>query len=221
MRERPHAATGYTYVEILLAVVIIAVLASLLLPHAIVNLGEDKVFANTKTMMAELESAYALYAQDNLPGTNTTPADFIANLNYLRIISDSSASIQVADATTQCHSNNTYGDCVSACDANAPCLLMHNKALLQYDPNATFNDGNALSDPPHNMHALRFLYDPDGSMEAQSATAIYLYIGGRTTTEQWSGITTYDTDLPKDAVAGSDGNTFVDDPEYLRQLSDG
>lgn len=217
-----RAASGYTFVEVITALVLTVLLASLMLPGAINHVGERKLLSMAEHAMTEINLAYAMYAKDNVPDNATNAANFIYNTNYIRTITDSSHWIQVEDATANCDSTNSFGECTSLCTALKPCLVLQDGGLLQFDPAASFNGATPMNIPAQNYYAIKFLYDPDGRVITQTATSIYLFYGGRISTEMWSqDITTNDTVLPDDAVAGSDGNAYINDPEYLRDLSDG
>ncbi len=214
-------AKGLTLAEVIIALVLLAVLATILLPPQLINTGEAKLLNQAKEVASELSLAYISLA--NLADTTdaTTTADVIARANYVRIVNNGSQSIQVrfrvADGQPDQGCDSTSGVlCISTCTATKPCLVMQNGGLLQYDADANFNAITfpAPPPPPYNRYALRFLFDPDGSTPIQTASVFYLFFGGRVSTEQnidRTLVTDTDNVTPRYTSTG----VAIRDPEYI------
>ena len=214
-------AAGLTLAEVIIALILLAVLASILMPPQLINTGEAKLLNQTKETGAELSLAYTSFASLQDPTYATTTANVTGRANYIRIVTDSSQNIQVrfrvADGAPDQGCDSTSGTlCTSQCTAVKPCLVMQNGGLVQYDADANFNAiaFPAPPPPPYNRYALRFLYDPDGSTAVQTATAFYLFFGGRVSTEQ---------NIDRTLVTDTDNATprygstalSIRDPEYI------
>lgn len=214
-------ASGLTLAEVIIALILMAVLASILMPPQLINTGEAKLLNQAKEVGSELSLAYTSLAALQDPTNATTTADVIGRANYIRIITDSSQSIQVryrtADgAPDQGCATAANNICTSPCTAVKPCLVMQNGGLLQYDANANFLATAFPAPPPpaYNRYALRFLFDPDGTTPVQTATVFYLFYGGRISTEQnvdRTLVSDTDNETPRYTSTG----LHIRDPEYL------
>lgn len=209
MRQRQRNA--FTLGEMLVAVSLLALMATMLIPLVSDKTGESKLITATKDAAAQIANAYTVFQKNSVPNNNTTPVAIINNLNYVRIVNDGSLNIQI--------NGTNY-----ACDVNFPCALLHNGALVRYDTNARFgetpdvNDVQlscwlcdlptaAFGDPvPHpNINALTFYVDPDGQ-GPEDAVHMVLFFSGRITTRFLAPEANfYDENQPNDSV----------DPEYL------
>jgi competence protein ComGC len=208
---RQTARKAFTLGEMLVAVSLLALIATMLVPLVSDKTGERKLVTITKDAMAQIAVAYATYLKIDVPDSETTTADIVENINYVRIINDNSHNIQI-DGTNY------------ACNATYPCLLLHNGALIRYHPTGKFGNSPTelqwircwLCDPaapagepiPHpNINALRFWVDPDGS-NPEDGVEVLLFYSGRVTTRY----------LAPEAVVSSDSQPIDPDridPVYL------
>ncbi len=196
---------GLSLTELLVSISLLGALTSLTLPMLINNVGEEKLVSTVQGTAGEISKAYTLYAKETMPSL-TTPADaIVAKMNYVRIINDSSASIQVDE-----DGDSGTPATTSTCDAATPCVLLQGGALLQYEVGNVF-DGVSLEP---NRNGMPFLVDPDGSSD-QVATQLVLFLSGRISTRQWT--------------TGGSNPAFINsvlpdpqtDPEYVQSWTNG
>lgn len=181
---RKLAQNGFTFSEMLIAMSLLALLATMLIPMVAERTTENKLLTNTKDAAAQLAQAYIAYSErGGQLSSSTSPSDIVDQMNYVREVT-STLKIQINGADSQC-------------SASTPCVLLHSGALMQYDQNASFGcTPNAAEmsscwfcDPPSsspcvphsNINALRFILDADGTGPDNAITLILFY-NGRVTT---------------------------------------
>lgn len=205
---RQHHA-GFSLTEALVALTMMGVLAAMLLPTLKQNVLIEKNLNITKAAITELAQAYVKYQKTQMPQATTAASDIINRMNYVRLISDSSLSVQVADATEPnppCSSGSPCALYDSPCNATTPCALLQNGALVQYDADANF-DGTA-----YNTNALKFVIDPDADGE-EVATSVVMFFSGRMCTLRYAPMAAFDAD--DDLPVGPT------DPDYIWPWTDG
>jgi prepilin-type N-terminal cleavage/methylation domain-containing protein len=201
-------SSGFSLIEIMVAIVLLGVLASILLPTLKTDISTEKNRGITLDAVAELAQAYVKYQKDALPDATTSADDLVQEMNFIRIINDSSYNVQVAEATSPLPCT-TLAPCalwVSPCDAATPCVLLQNGALIQYDVDLTF------AGTGYNSNALHFVVDPDADGD-ETATSLVMFFSGRMTTVRYAPMAVFDAadGLPVGPV----------DPEYIWRWTDG
>lgn len=190
---------GFTLSEALVSIALLGVLASMLVPALTTNVGKEKLMGVSKQTATEIGRAYAIYSKNQFPTEDTTSAEIMENVGYVRKIKDDSHSVQL-DGIEGNTEAATY-----TCSEETPCLLLQNGGLLMYRPDATF--GATLSNA-----AMRFLLDPDGS-GPHTGIVFLLYFRGRVSTQTLS---------PEANL--SDGDWLpnqIEDPNYIADWTRG
>lgn len=191
--------SGFTLSEALVSIALLGVLASLLIPAMSTNVGKEKLMGVGKQTATEIGRAYAIYSKNQFPTEETTSAEIMDNVGYVRKILDGSQSVQLSGLEDRA-ATETY-----TCSEETQCLLLQNGGILMYSPEATF--GATLSNA-----AMRFLLDPDGS-GPHTGIVFLLYFRGRVSTQT----------LSPEAIL-SDGDWLpdqVNDPDYIEDWTDG
>lgn len=204
---------GFTFAEMMISLTLMGVLASLLVPLTLNNVGEEKLMQCAKDGAMELAVAYTKYVREQFPENDTRPIDFINKMNYVRIINDSSESTNVEfvgvpgqsfgtampptdplpahsspsgpaiSAAVPAGSFSYYSSVTTPCNNITPCALLHNGAVMQFSAAASFEPPGGTLD--RNRSALLFILDPDGK-GIQPAISFALTYSGRVTTISYS-----------------------------------
>jgi prepilin-type N-terminal cleavage/methylation domain-containing protein len=161
MKHPFFRAQGFTLTELLIALAILGLIATITIPKVIVNSGNTKLIAITKECAATIAGAYQVYVGANgqlvgaAGGTGGPPATagIVTYINY-------------AGTNTAAKSGGQALDCDTA---GSPCLVLHNGAYLQYS-GQTFTATDK---------AITFLVDPDGVGNNTDKISIMLSYNGR------------------------------------------
>lgn len=160
---------GFTLAELLIALVILAEIATFTIPKVITVQQDSQNKAKAKEIAATIAAAYQQYALQYGISATTGIKDFTQYMNYVSV-----------DSTTTIDSYYTDGS--RACNwASGTCLKMHNGAYIQYWPGDMFNGTNTT-------HGVPFLIDPDGRLTNGGTTSgpgkslyFFIYYNGRVT----------------------------------------
>lgn len=195
---------GFTLVEALVAMAIMAVLATVMAPMAMEGLGSKKLTYQTQATLAEINRAFTnqIKASGMIirgPG-GTTATQIFTRMNYVRI--DRTSTIQVLD------SSDVNATTDSDCSATFPCLVLQDGGYLQYGASAVFPQVGA-----NQLSAIIVNYDPDGS-GVQPATTLVLYSQGRITSAAWADLDKTMINVPNTPTYAPFG-AVNSDPEYL------
>ncbi len=145
--------TGFSLVEILVTLALLGVLAVFTIPKvlsAFQGSAEDTSRRNVQQVASMLQSAYAKYRQEHNPNAETRFADFVENMNYVRI-----------ETTGSLDQHNPNAGLVT-CGVNSPCLVFQNGAkMLWFKGTGALNSGNEFGGTDDSRY-LYFMIDPDG-----------------------------------------------------------
>lgn len=211
---------GFTLNQVIIGLVLMSILALMVIPVVLNNSGRHKLLNQTKGAAVELAHGLVLRARTATGATGysqATPNSIATQMNYTRIATSGlKVQLRGPDLVNCTYVSSPAGQvCEIACSAQFQCAVLQDGGLLMYDNNARFiASGRGLT----NEHYLRFIYDPDGSDDIQSGVVLYLFYGGRVTTEPWGRKDTaiaINDGLPRDNAAGTDGDLVVNDPEYV------
>ena len=180
--------SGFTLAELLIALAILAVIATFSIPKILSSSSNGKNTAIAKEAASMISGAYSTYTLTNGAATTVGPDDLTQYMNF------------VSAATTGDLADGTGGGGINlaACSATFTCLRLHNGAILQFDTGETFGGSNTTN-------AIAFNLDPDGT-GTMGAITFWQYYGGRLTT---GGQATSPTN------AGDTMTTTTVDPTYL------
>lgn len=171
-----HYQSGFTLAELAVSLSLIMVLAIVLYPTLITNVGDDKIIGVSKGGAVDIAQSFSNYQRENPVAAGTLSTDILSYYgNYVRVINNGTANLQLENVINKGCSVLSPCAYTSPCDATTPCYVLNNGALLQYDPAASFGGMTP------NQHALRFVLDPDNT-GPQVATIFVLYSTGRVTT---------------------------------------
>jgi prepilin-type N-terminal cleavage/methylation domain-containing protein len=134
---------AFTIAELLIALVILAVIATFTIPKVLSSQQNSSWNASTKEIMAAVTNARSILQANGLLNANTRMADITPYLNYVSVDTTSVIDQQYNAATVSL-------DC-----STASCLKFANGGVMRYSANAYFAGTDTTN-------ALWFEFDPDG-----------------------------------------------------------
>lgn len=156
---------GFTLAELLIALGILAAIASFTIPKVLQAQQSGTYKANAKEVAAAISEAYTRLQQEGNLTTNTTIGDLTPFLNYVKVRTDTMDD-NYSDPTLNC-SGNTYD-----------CLDLHNGGSIAYREDGSFG-GDAST------NALPIFFDPDGRVTDGTtngpgkSVGFFIYYNGR------------------------------------------
>ncbi len=143
--------SGFTLAELLISLAILGVIATFTIPKILSAQQDGKYNATTKEAAAMVAGAFQQYQATNSIATGTNMSNLTPYMNYVAVKTSGSFDEDYGKTGTR------------TCLASSPCLVLHNGALLQYDPANTFGvvDSN---------HFIYFEVDPDGVVTDSATT---------------------------------------------------
>ncbi len=164
---------GFTLAELLSALAILGVIATFTIPKVLNATQSGQYNAIAKEAGAFVSQAYSAYGMNNTIDENTTFLDLTPYLNYVR--EDTSTLID------RSYNDGVPRDCS---ETNQTCVLLHNGAMFNYQPNIRFGGTNATN-------AIVFRIDPDATYDSNptgpaKALTFVLYINGRLTSRNYA-----------------------------------
>ena len=186
---------GFTLVEVLVALTILAEIAAFTLPKIIYAQVNAQMNSVAKEDFATMAQALQLLSMDKGLTATTTSADLVPYLNS--IVNDTSSSI-----------DDAYGASGSqACTASSPCAKLANGSAIKVNT-CTFGGTN----PSVNM--IEFFVDPDGKVTAGGGASTegksirgFIYYSGRVVS--WSTVAS-------GSSSGCQGWFSYNDPPYFK-----
>ncbi len=138
--------SGFTLAELLIALTILAEIATFSIPKLLSSQQYGANNANAKETVAMLSGAYQeyFYAQRASVAASTTMGALTPYMNFVSV-----------DTSSVIDSHPSVGTAGYACTSSDPCLRLHNGAAFSYSTTGQFcaSDGTG---------ALRVEFDPDG-----------------------------------------------------------
>lgn len=164
--SRPKAKTawGFTIAELLIALLIIAEIATFTIPKVLVSQQNSQYKAATKEAIAAVSGAYQQLQYSGNLTTNTTGGALSPYLNYVAL--DTSTVI-----------DNTPTQSTVTCSSSYKCLRLHNGGMLMFDTSSF--GGSATT------NAIWMYFDPDARVttgttsDPGKSVQLWLYYTGR------------------------------------------
>jgi prepilin-type N-terminal cleavage/methylation domain-containing protein len=159
---------GFTLAELLIALSILGVIATLTIPKVLTQSDSQKKAAAAKEVASMIAQAFRQYQQNSPINVNTKPSDLKAYMHY------------VADDTTTVI-DNVVGAASDTCANATPCIKLHSGGIVLFRDDGTMT---GLSD----LDSIRFVFDPDGVQlgdmgDGPSKSLVFiLYANGKLTT---------------------------------------
>lgn len=160
--------SGFTLAELLIALTILAEIATFTIPKILSAQQNNSYNAKAKEGAAMVSAAYQLYKQQNGASTTAGIYSLTPYLNYVAV-----------DTSTTIDYPQTLGTITCGSVSYAQCLKLHNGAMLRYgDSSFTFGGSNTTN-------GIWFDIEPDGIANGTTngkAVQFWLYYSGRITT---------------------------------------
>ena len=157
---------GFTLAELLIALVILAEIATFTIPKVLYSSQNKQYNTAAKEVLGMITSAYQQYSLTNGPVTaSTTPGALTQYMNYITL--DTSANVDW-----------NYTQASGGSSASQPNLLLHNGGRLVLYNTISFGGTNS-------NNAILFSLDPDGRVTDGTTNGpgkslqIFLYYNGR------------------------------------------
>lgn len=179
--------TGFTLAELLIALAILAEIATFTIPKILASSQHQQKNSVTKEVIATISSAYSQYQLNGTVSTTTYPQQLTQYMNYVSI-----------DTTSQM--DTTPGGLSRVCGGSSSlCLRLHNGALVYFPNSASYFYGTGST------NFIWFQLDPDGGYTGNAdSIIIVLYYNGR--------VTSYGN-LVAGSVTGSSGSSYSSAPD--------
>ncbi|HEY9686759.1 MAG TPA: type II secretion system protein [Coleofasciculaceae cyanobacterium] len=179
-----RASLGFTLAELLIALMIIAEIATFTIPKVLVTQQNQKYNAMAKEMAGMISGALQSYSAKNTVSTNTSVINLLANTNYVKI-------------QTSGLVDDVPGFASLSCGASTPCYIMHNGMGILVE-NDNYFCGTSTTD------AVYFTVDPDGvyggsTSGSSKSLELFLYANGKLRTH---GTIDTGTRAPNESGAG-------------------
>jgi prepilin-type N-terminal cleavage/methylation domain-containing protein len=136
-----RGALGFTLAELLIALAILAVIATFTIPKIIAGQQNGQNLAKAKEVAAMISGAYQQALLNGEVTNATVPADLTPYMNYMSI--DTSGTLI----------DSTPSGTTSTCSATTKCLILHNGGVL-WLYQGSFSTSSIY-------RALEFRFDPD------------------------------------------------------------
>jgi prepilin-type N-terminal cleavage/methylation domain-containing protein len=164
---QPQNLLGFTLVELLISLAILGEIAAFTIPK-VLNAQQNGTYnAVAKETISTIEGAYQLMLLDGQLTTNSNIGTLTPYLNYTTL-----------DTTSTIDHRYTLG--TLTCNTSAPCIRLHNGAVLMYWVSDIFS-GSAIT------KGIPFYIDPDGRVTDNTTNGpgksllVLLYYNGRIT----------------------------------------
>jgi len=160
MMNYPVKADGFTLTELLLALTILAVIATFSIPKILSTQNDARYVSIGKEFAGAVSEAYILYKRDHTLNADTGPADLTPYLNYVKVVTNSQVDDEVGQGTKNCATNRV-------------CYLLANGGIFYFISDTKFNGTS-------NLNALMLEFDPDGLPNSSIEGAdFHLYYNGK------------------------------------------
>jgi prepilin-type N-terminal cleavage/methylation domain-containing protein len=165
MKHRVKA--GFTLTELLIALALLGVIAAFTVPKVLSGASANRQNEIVKSVVAQIQAAYANYKLDDIESANTSFANMTPYVNYLSVMTSGAIDNKEGNASGM------------NCTATLPCLKLHNGAVLRYNAGSSGIFAGTSS-----THALEFFIDPDGvdsglTTGPSKSVNLFLYYDGR------------------------------------------
>jgi prepilin-type N-terminal cleavage/methylation domain-containing protein len=168
-RIRMRGSQGFTLAELLIALLILAEIATFTIPKILASTAGNQNRAIVKETAGMISGVFKNYQLQNTISASLKGSDITQYMNYVKVDTSSTYT-------------GTSGTALQACTATLPCLTLHNGGILQYDTVMTLGGTGATN-------AVYFNLDPDGNGSEGRITLI-LFSNGRLSTGEVAGTAT-------------------------------
>jgi prepilin-type N-terminal cleavage/methylation domain-containing protein len=193
-----YSKTGFTLTELMIALGLVGILASIALPALLNAPQQGLVSARAKRGQATVASAYTQFVNDRGRSSTLRLNDFVDNINH------------TGEVTTGLMDAPPSGTAISfdCADATIACYRLQDDSVLVYDTTQPFGGTT-------NWHAISYFIDPDGRYEGSvttnttsisKSTQFLLYYDGKTRTAGRA--------LTGSLINGTAAGLTVTDPTY-------
>jgi prepilin-type N-terminal cleavage/methylation domain-containing protein len=166
------ARQGFTLAELLVALLIIAEIATFTIPKVISSQQNIASRSIAKEAAATIAEAYQIYRLKNTASASTKLWDLTPYMNYTKIDSASGYLFDDAPGSGSAACGATYSS-----DGTLTCIFLHNGAIIESP--AAINFGGTGT-----TNAVYFYIDPDGKYGGSTtgpskSVVMFLYFNGR------------------------------------------
>lgn len=151
---------AFTLAELLIALSILALIATFTIPKILVAQTYSKYNTAAKEVAAMVSEAYNIYRENNEVSGSTRFSDLTPYMNYVT---------KVTNGLIDGHQLEGNIDC-----SITSCLKLHGGGILRYNNTLSFG-GTA------GTNAMGFNFDPDGTQNGNHSVQLWLYTNGRIT----------------------------------------
>jgi prepilin-type N-terminal cleavage/methylation domain-containing protein len=156
---------AFSLAELLIALAILSVIAVFTVPKVLNSQNDNQNKAAIKAVMANVSAAYVKYKFDNTPSASTGIASLTPYMNYVKI--SSSASMSIDDWPNGPYTGGAPWSCGSL-----PCIVFPNGAILMYNPSDTLGGTGTTN-------AMPFHIDVDGKTSSTKSVWMFLFYDGK------------------------------------------
>jgi prepilin-type N-terminal cleavage/methylation domain-containing protein len=145
-----RTALGFTLAELLIALAILAVIATFTIPKIIAGNQSGRSLARAKEVASMISGAYLKAQQDGVITSSSKPSALMPYMNYLASVTDGRTIDAHPTVTTR------------TCDATTPCVLLHGGGILWFQDTLSFGGTTGI-------YLIEFDFDPDGAYSGSTA----------------------------------------------------